>query len=84
MVDEGELHAGCVNGVGGSGVGSGERWGRLTRLFGSMWGGGGPREPNCIDKKYLVAACRSCSLSSAVCLLNKNLKYRLKFQIAGV
>ena len=33
---------------------------------------GDPNEPNCIDKKYLVAACRSCSRSSAVCLLKKN------------
>ena len=52
---------------GGIVVGSGERWecGGVTRL-GSMWGGGGPSDPNCIDKKYLVAACLSCSLSSAV------------------
>ena len=52
---------------GGIVVGSGERWecGGETRL-GSMWGGGGPRDPNCIDKKYFVAACLSCSLSSAV------------------
>lgn len=28
---------------------------------------GDPNEPNCMDKKYLVAACLSCSLSSAVC-----------------
>ena len=52
---------------GGIVVGSGERWecGGVTRL-GSMWGGGGPSDPNCIDKKYFVAACLSCSLSSAV------------------
>ena len=30
---------------------------------------GDPNEPNCMDKKYLVAACLSCSLSSAVCRL---------------
>ena len=27
---------------------------------------GEPNEPNCMDKKYLVAACLSCSRSSAV------------------
>ena len=30
---------------------------------------GDPNDPNCIDRKYFVAACRSCSLSSAVCRL---------------
>ena len=33
---------------------------------------GDPNDPNCIDKKYLVAACLSCSRSSAVCLLKHN------------
>ena len=32
---------------------------------------GDPKDPNCMDKKYFVAACRSCSLSSAVCRLWK-------------
>ena len=27
---------------------------------------GDPRDPSCIDRKYLVAACLSCSRSSAV------------------
>ena len=34
-------------------------------------GGGGGSDPNCIDKKYFVAAWRSCSLSSAVWRLQK-------------
>ena len=68
-VNGGELHGGWVNDDGGIGVGSGERWGLLTILLGSIWGGGGPSEPSCMDKKYFVAACRSCSLSSAVCRL---------------
>jgi len=33
---------------------------------------GDPIDPNCIDRKYLVAACRSCSLSSAVWRLKKH------------
>ena len=28
-------------------------------------------EPICMERKYLVAACRSCSRSSAVCLLKQ-------------
>ena len=48
-------------------------------------GGGGARDaaagaaaaaaaaaPNCMERKYLVAACRSCSRSSAVCRLKSN------------
>ena len=36
-------------------------------------GGGGGNEPSCIDRKYLVAACLSCSLSSAVWRLEHQL-----------
>lgn len=36
-------------------------------------GGGGGKEPNCIERKYFVAACRSCSLSSAVWRLEDQL-----------
>ena len=36
---------------------------------------GDPNEPSCMDKKYLVAACLSCSLSSAVCRLKKKRKH---------
>ena len=54
--DGGELHVCGVTDDGGRGVCSGERWetGLLTRLLGSIWGGGGPSEPSCIDKKYFV------------------------------
>ena len=74
--DGGELHVCGVKDDGGRGVCSGERWetGLLTRLLGSIWGGGGPSEPSCIDKKYFVAACRSCSLSSAVWRLKMKLE----------
>ena len=74
----GEAQLWGVNAEGGRGVGSGERWewGGDTRL-GSIWGGGGPRAPSCIDKKYFVAAWRSCSLSSAVWRLKKKLAEQL-------
>jgi hypothetical protein len=39
--------------------------------------GGEFMDPSCIDKKYFVAACRSCSRSSAVCRLKTNLKLNL-------
>ena len=82
-VNGGELHGCWVNDDGGRGVGSGERWGLLTRLLGSIWGGGGPSEPSCMDKKYFVAACRSCSLSSAVCRLLKANRKEVKISISS-
>ncbi len=33
---------------------------------------GDPSDPSCMERKYLVAACLSCSLSSAVCRLESN------------
>ena len=35
---------------------------------------GDPSDPSCMDKKYFVAACLSCSLSSAVCRLKRRKK----------
>ena len=40
---------------------------------GTGGGGGGGSDPNCMDRKYFVAACRSCSLSSAVWRLEDQL-----------
>ena len=57
--------------AGGGGEGDGEVAG------GSMWAGGeggesGLSSPDiCIERKYLAAACLSCSLSSAVCRLEQ-------------
>ena len=42
-------------------------------MGGGGGGGGGGSDPSCMDRKYLVAACRSCSLSSAVCRLEDQL-----------
>ena len=56
---------------GGGGEGDGEVAG------GSMWAGGeggesGLSSPDiCMERKYLAAACLSCSLSSAVCRLQQ-------------
>ena len=43
---------------------------------------GDPKEPNCIDKKYFVAACLSCSLSSAVCRLKS--KQMLFYYVSNI
>ena len=60
----------------GEGEGDGEP-GTAAEL--AIWGGGegGESESSpdiCIERKYLAAAWRSCSLSSAVCRLNKDNK----------
>ena len=60
----------------GEGEGDGEP-GTAAEL--AMWGGGegGESESSpdiCIERKYLAAAWRSCSLSSAVCRLNRGNK----------
>ena len=62
------------------GVGvAGDGWCGGTESDPRGWGGGGGgggSEPNCIDRKYLVAACLSCSRSSAVCRLKNKLFLR--------
>ena len=64
-------------GVTNVGVGvAGDGWCGGTESDPRGWGGGGGgggSEPNCIDRKYLVAACLSCSRSSAVCRLKNKL-----------
>ena len=72
---DGEMLACEGNAEGGSGVGcvEGGEWGDTTCVRGSMCGGGGPRDPSCIERKYFVAAWRSCSLSSAVCRLKNKI-----------
>ena len=54
-------------GKGRRGVGGDDGSARLSLKVGVA------SDPNCMERKYLVAAWRSCSLSSAVCLL-KNLR----------
>ncbi len=84
MLSSAEMQEESTEEGGGGGGGGGDRTGRCggggpteaaaaaaaTAAAATPACGDG-REPSCMDRKYLVAACRSCSRSSAVWRLKK-------------